>query len=213
MKKILIASMSALFLVAGAVAYMFTLPAGVKSVIAYNITQDGYIVGSKVRTSNKNWNYSEETTYLEQDSEVFNIQNHVCVAGDGLYKIDHTAGELSFQSRCEPIHRTLAQAQASPDYVTTTTFLGYQVVVETNELITVYFSPDLQAVLKYQIDGGKVIEATNVTVAGVPSVVLPNYTLTSYDDYIAILDQQLADGFISQAAYDAEYNAIPPEFR
>lgn len=213
MKKIVIATVAALFLAVGAIAYVYTLPAGVKAVITYNVTDDGLLTATKIHTSNKNWNYSEETSYLADDDSVRLIQTHVCIAGDGMYKVNHDTGTLRFQSKCEPAWVTLSQAQASPDYVATETFLGYTVVKQSNEMMTTWYSPDLQAVLKYDFGDGKIIEAVNVTTVGVPNVVLPSYAMESYDEYIAILGAQLAEGKITQAQYDAAYNAIPPQFR
>lgn len=66
---------------------------------------------------------------------------------------------------------------------------------------------------KRALGDGKVIEATNVTTTGVPTVVLPAYDVVSYDEYKSILTMQLQEAVITQAEYNALYAEIPPEFQ
>jgi len=205
--------MSLLFLIVGVGAYVLTTQAGVKSVITYDIKYNSDVIGQKIKVNNKNWNYSEETSYFDAQSLVTTVHTGICIVNDGYYKVNHASGKLRYQSKCEPTYITQAQAESSPDYVNTTTFLGYTVVVTTNDYITVYYSPALQDVLKYDLGNGKVIEATSVTTSGVPTVVLPAYSVESYNEYKEILLMQLQESIITQAEYDQLYNEIPAQFR
>lgn len=215
MKNVLLTIAAICCLTLGVGAYIFTETpgAGVKSVITYDVKQGTVVTATKIRTQNKNWNFSEETTYINTSPEPNKIQDYVCIVGNGLYKVDHIAGGLSYMSKCQESYRSQAAAEASPNYVSTSTFLGYTVVIQSNDGLTTYYSPALQTVLKYDLGDGKVIEATNVTTTGVPTVALPAYSVTDYDEYKISLTDQLEAEMITQTEYDTLYAEIPSQFQ
>lgn len=214
MKRILISGFALLVLGLGVSAYMYTTPgAGAKSVITYELRQGSTVTGTKIRTQNKNFNFSEETTYLNASPEPNRLQYHTCIIGNGMYEINHSAGSLRYMSKCEVGYISQETMEASANYSQTTTFLGYTVVVLTNNGITSYFSPALQTFLKHDLGEGRVVEAVNVNITSVPSVVLPAYNVVSYDDYKDDLAAQLEANVITQAEYNALYAEIPSQFQ
>lgn len=214
MKKVLLSAFALMVLAFGVSAYFYTSPgAGVKSVISYEVRQGATVTATKIRTQNKNWNFSEETTYLNTAPEPNRVQHSVCIVGNGMFEVDHVAGSLSYLSKCAENYRSQATMEASPFYSETTTLMGYTVVVLTNEGITSYFAPALQAFLKHDLGDGKVIEAVNVDTSTVPTVVLPSYDVVSYDDYKEYLTAVLEAEQITQAEYDTLYAEIPSQFQ
>lgn len=214
MKNILITIGALLVLTLGVSAYFYTSSgAGVKSVVSYEVRQGGTVTATKIRTQNKNWNFSEETTHLNTAPEPNRIQYHVCVVDSGMFKVDHAAGSLSYMSKCQESYKSQAAAEASPYYSHTTTMLGYTVVVTSRPGLTAYFAPALQTYLKFDLGDGMVVEAVNVNTTTVPTVVLPAYSIVSYDDYKEDLAAQLEAEAITQAEYNALYAEIPAQFQ
>jgi len=212
--KILISTIALLVLAFGVSAYIYTSPgAGVKSVISYEVRQGTTVTSTKIRTQNKNWNFSEETTYLNTPPVPNRVQHHVCIIGTGVFSVDHAAGSLKYMSKCTENYRSQATMEASPFYSHTTTLMGYTVVVTVNDGVTSYFAPALQTFLKHDMGEGFVIEAVNIDTTTVPTVVLPSYDVVSYDDYKEDLAIMLEAEEITQAEYDTLYAEIPSQFQ